>query len=60
MTEFKRQFDQKSYPPIVITILKHSSNMVVMRQGNNKIYIERDSIEAFAVEMNEVKRWSLA
>lgn len=58
MTEFKRQFVQNHYPPIDITILTHASQCTILRQGDNKIFIEKDKIAEFATEMNEVRRWS--
>ena len=58
MTEFKRQFIQDHYPPINIIILKHASKSVILRQEDNLIHIEGSKIAEFAVEMNEVRRWS--
>ena len=58
MTEFKRQFVQDHYPPIDITILTHASKSVILKQGDSIIYIEKNKIEEFAIEMNEVRRWS--
>ena len=58
MTEFKRQFDQDNFPPIVITIIRHGRRMVLLRQGDNKIFIEQSKIKDFAEEIHEVKRWS--
>jgi len=58
MTELKRQFDQDRYEPIVITIIKHAGELVILRQGDNKIYISNKNMPAFVAEMDEVKRWS--
>ena len=58
MTELKRQFDQDRYEPIVITIIKHAGELVILRQGDNKIYISSKNMPAFVAEMDEVKRWS--
>lgn len=53
----KRQFDQKGYPPITISILKHSQ-LVLIRQEDNVIHIRIPYMDEFALEINEVKEWT--
>jgi len=58
MTVYKRQFVQDGYPPINITIIKEGGNYIILSQEDKSIMIRGDKIEEFALEINEVKRWS--
>lgn len=55
----KRQFEQTGYPPIKISILSHTQ-MVKLEQGKNIIWVRIPSMDKFALEINEVKRWSIS
>ncbi len=55
----KRQFEQPGYPPIKINIL-NTSQVVKLEQGSNVIWIRIPFMDKFALEMNEVKRWSIS
>ena len=52
-----RQFEQVGYPPIKISILKHSQ-LVLLRQEDNIIHIRIPYMDEFALEINEVKNWT--
>ena len=54
----KRQFEQVGYPPITISILKHSQ-LVLLVQEDNVIHIRIPYMDEFALEINEVKRWTM-
>ena len=53
----RRQFEQVGYPPIIISILKHSQ-LVLIRQEDNIIHIRMPYMDEFALEINEVKNWT--
>lgn len=53
----KRQFEQVGYPPITITLLEHTQ-LVKISQEDNIIYIRFPYMDEFALEINEVKRWT--
>lgn len=58
MTTYKRQFDQVGCPPIKITILEYTQ-LVLLRQENNVIHIRIPYMNEFALEVNEIKNWTM-
>lgn len=53
----KRQFDQPGLEPIRISIMSYTQQ-VKLEQGENTIFIRIPFMKEFALEMDEVKRWS--